>query len=86
MPIGRNRVRRSEISYAQRGRAAEAEAEYKAALRLSPQFTPAAVNLADLYRQLGRDGDGESVLRAAIARIAARMPALTMRSVLRSCA
>ena len=27
---------------------------------------PAAINLADLYRQLGRDGEGESVLRAAI--------------------
>ena len=33
------------------GRTAEAEAEYKAALRSSPQFPPAAVNLADLYRQ-----------------------------------
>lgn len=44
----------------------DAEAEYKAALRLSPQFTPAAINLADLYRQLGRDGEGESVLRTAL--------------------
>ena len=45
---------------ARRGRTSEAEAEYKAALRLNPQFAPAAVNLADLYRQLGRDtmGDG----------------------------
>jgi Flp pilus assembly protein TadD len=46
---------------------ADAEIQYKAALRLSPQYTPAAINLADLYRQLGRDNDGESVLRAAIA-------------------
>src|SRR5262249_59479665 len=52
--------------YAHRGVVADAEAEYKAALRLSPQFTPAAINLADLYRQLGRDGEGESVLRSAI--------------------
>jgi tetratricopeptide (TPR) repeat protein len=52
---------------ARRGLAADAEAEYKAALRLSPQYTPAAVNLADLYRQLGRDDEGEGVLRAAIA-------------------
>jgi Flp pilus assembly protein TadD len=35
-------------------------------LRLSPQYTPAAINLSDLYRQLGRDGDAESVLRTAI--------------------
>jgi tetratricopeptide (TPR) repeat protein len=33
----------------------------------STTYGPAAINLADLYRQLGRDGDGESVLRAAIA-------------------
>ena len=41
--------------------------QYKAALRLSPQYLPAAINLADLYRQLGRDPDGERVLRTAIA-------------------
>ena len=39
----------------------------EAALRLSPQYSPAAINLADLYRSLGRDSDSESVLRAAIA-------------------
>jgi predicted CXXCH cytochrome family protein len=49
-----------------RGRPVEAEAEYKAALRLSPQYAPAAINLADLYRSLGRESDGESLLRAAI--------------------
>ena len=52
---------------ARRGLTAEAEAEYKAALRLSPQYVIAAVNLADLYRQLGRDGEGEEVLRNAVA-------------------
>jgi hypothetical protein len=35
-------------------------------LRLGPQYVPAAINLADLYRQLGRDGGGERVLRTAI--------------------
>jgi len=40
---------------------------YNELLRLSPLYTIAAVNLADLYRQLGRDKDGESVLRTAIA-------------------
>jgi predicted CXXCH cytochrome family protein len=55
------------IFYARRGLTADAESEYKGALRLSPQFTPAAINLADLYRGLGRDDDGASVLRTAIA-------------------
>jgi len=45
----------------------DAETEYKAALRLSPQYASAAINLADLYRQLGRDAEGENVLRSAIA-------------------
>jgi predicted CXXCH cytochrome family protein len=53
--------------YMRRGLTADAENEYQAALRLGPQYTPAAINLADLYRQLHRDGDAESVLRTAIA-------------------
>ena len=36
-------------------------------MHLSPQYSPAAINLADLYRSLGRDSDSESVLRTAIA-------------------
>jgi predicted CXXCH cytochrome family protein len=54
--------------YTRRGLTAEAETEYKAALRLAPQYVPAATNLADLYRQTGRDRDGEGVLRDALAR------------------
>ena len=53
--------------YARRGLVSDAEAEYKAALRLSAQFAPAAINLADLYRGLKRDQDGENVLREALA-------------------
>jgi predicted CXXCH cytochrome family protein len=49
-----------------RGQPAGAEAEYKAALHLSPQYVPAAINLADLFRQLGRDNESESVLRTAL--------------------
>ena len=49
-----------------RGQPVAAETEYKAALRLSAQYVPAAINLADLFRQLGRESEGESVLRTAL--------------------
>jgi predicted CXXCH cytochrome family protein len=49
-----------------RGQTADAEIEYKAALRLSAQYVPAAINLADLYRQTGREAESESVLRTAL--------------------
>src|SRR5262249_61836546 len=37
------------------------------ALQCGPRSGPAAIYLAALYRQLGRDADGETVLRATIA-------------------
>ncbi len=49
------------------GQAAKAEAAYRTALRLDPAFVPATVNLAGLSRALGRDGEGEAVLRAGLA-------------------
>ena len=54
--------------FARQANAAEAEAEYQAALRLDPWFAPAAINLSDLYRLIGRDGDGERVLRVSLSR------------------
>lgn len=41
-----------------------AEAAYRQALRIAPGSVRAAVNLADLYREQERDGDGEAILRA----------------------
>jgi Tfp pilus assembly protein PilF len=49
-----------------RGDAPRAESELQAALRLDPSFTPALVNLADLYRALSRESDGEQVLRTGL--------------------
>ncbi len=49
-------------------RFAEARGELMAALSLDPAFAPAAVNLADLDREVGRDADSEWVLRDALDR------------------
>jgi Tfp pilus assembly protein PilF len=53
--------------FSQQGFAEKAEAAYKAAIRLDPAYIQASVNLADLYRSLNRDPEGERVLREAIA-------------------
>ncbi|MBW3628381.1 MAG: tetratricopeptide repeat protein [Gemmatimonadetes bacterium] len=51
----------------QLGRAPEAVAEYRAALRISPRAIAAYVNLADLYRAQGMEGEGERLLREGLA-------------------
>jgi len=53
---------------AETGDTATAEAEYRIALALAPGFPAASVNLADLYRQVGRDADCEAVLKEGLAR------------------
>lgn len=54
------------LLFAKRKEVREAEAQLKEALSLDPTFVPAAVNLADLERSLGREADGEATLRAAL--------------------
>jgi Tfp pilus assembly protein PilF len=44
-----------------------AEQAYRTALRLDQRFTPARVNLADLYRALGRESEAEAELMAGLA-------------------
>jgi tetratricopeptide (TPR) repeat protein len=52
---------------AQLGRREEAVAEYRAALRLSPRYTPAYVNLSDLHREAGQEAETERTLREGLA-------------------
>jgi tetratricopeptide (TPR) repeat protein len=52
---------------AQLGRRDEATAEYRAAIRLAPRYTPPYVNLSDLQRQAGAEADAERTLREGIA-------------------
>jgi tetratricopeptide (TPR) repeat protein len=49
------------------GNLAPAEAAYQRAIRMQPLFIPPYVNLADVYREEGREADGERILRRALA-------------------
>ena len=51
-----------------RGDVQGAEHAYREALAINPGWIPAIVNLVDLYRQSGRDAEGESLLRDALGR------------------
>lgn len=48
-----------------------AEADYRAALKLSPKQAPAYLNLADLYRMYNREPDAEAVLLDGLAAVPA---------------
>lgn len=48
------------------GEPALAEQSYRTALELDPRFTPARANLADLYREQGRETDAEAELKAGL--------------------
>jgi Tfp pilus assembly protein PilF len=61
-------VRRAEFRL-HRGAVLLAEGDLRLAVQRYPDYVPAPVNLADLYRATGRDGDGERVLMAALARL-----------------
>jgi len=52
---------------AERGDFVGAETELRSAIRMAPSSIPAYVNLADVYRSLGRDAEGERLLRDGIA-------------------
>src|SRR5664280_3057345 len=54
------------LLYVQMGRTTEAESELQTALRLDPNFVPAMVNLADVYRAQQRDEEGQRWLEKAI--------------------
>ena len=55
------------IFFAPLGRLVEAESEYRASIRLGPQYTPAYVNLADLLRAEGGEAGAEQVLSRGLA-------------------
>ncbi|WP_437287556.1 multiheme c-type cytochrome [Sorangium sp. So ce406] len=57
------------LVFTRTGKPRDAEQAYLAALRVEPGYVPTYVNLADLYRGLGRDADGVALLRRGITRL-----------------
>ena len=54
------------VFHASREEFAEAEREYRAAIEIEPRLTHNLINLADLYRSMGRDEKGEKLLTRAL--------------------
>ena len=55
--------------YAQQGQNQLAEQYYRNAILLAPYYTPAYVNLADHYRELGNEIASETILRKALEKV-----------------
>jgi len=55
------------LLYAQMGRIADAQSELQTALRISPEYVPALVNLADIYRSQQHETEALQLLEKAIA-------------------
>jgi Flp pilus assembly protein TadD len=56
------------VFLADQGRTSEAENEYRAAIRLGPDFPPGYINLAELVRMTSTEAAAEEVLRSGITR------------------
>jgi tetratricopeptide (TPR) repeat protein len=56
------------VLHSNRGEPVLAEHDYRAALRMDPDFLPARTNLANLYNAMGRNDAAERVLREGIKR------------------
>jgi tetratricopeptide (TPR) repeat protein len=54
------------LLFAGKGQIDRAEAELQRAISIDPGFAPAAVNLADLYRERDREAEGEALLSTAL--------------------
>ncbi len=86
------------LFFTERREPVQAEGEYRAALVLDPEFVPAYVNLADLYRTYKREAEAEAALNEglrkspgnadlfAFARAVARTPGTHGRSIALACA
>jgi tetratricopeptide (TPR) repeat protein len=61
----------------------DAEMAYRQAIDLDPVFVPAYANLADLYRAMRRDRDGEAVLEQGLEAVPAHPTLLHARGLLR---